>query len=202
MKDYYEILEVNKSASPEVIDRVYKVLAKRYHPDLQKGPNAEEAEEKFKEVSEAYEILSDEEKRKKYDEELQSLEDSQKASVIDVSEYVKLRNYCGQLENELSTLQNTSNHVVPTSPDDTDDNFQEAQNKAYQDAMNKAYHDTYINSLKSMGYKIKYKKTLKERFKDFIAFVLTIIIIAIIAFIIWHIPTLKERFLDLFTITH
>ena len=63
MKDYYKILEVNSSASPEIISKVYKILAKKYHPDTNPD-NKQEAEEKFKELSEAYEILSNKEKMK------------------------------------------------------------------------------------------------------------------------------------------
>ena len=66
MKSYYEILEVSETASQEVIERVYKVLAKKYHPDMNLD-NPKEAEEKFKEVSTAYETLSNPDKRKKYD---------------------------------------------------------------------------------------------------------------------------------------
>lgn len=64
-KDYYKILGLDKSASAADIKKSYRTLAKKYHPDLNAG-NAE-AETKFKEVNEAYEVLSDEEKRKKYD---------------------------------------------------------------------------------------------------------------------------------------
>ncbi len=64
-RDYYEVLEVSKGASADEIKKAYKKLAKKYHPDM--NPGNKEAEAKFKEVNEAYAILSDEEKRSKYD---------------------------------------------------------------------------------------------------------------------------------------
>lgn len=64
-KDYYEILGVSKDADEKEIKKAYRKLAKKYHPDVNQGDEA--AAEKFKEVSEAYEVLSDPDKRKKYD---------------------------------------------------------------------------------------------------------------------------------------
>lgn len=64
-KDYYDILGVTKDASAKDIKRAYRKLAAKYHPD--KNPDNKEAEEKFKEINEAHEVLSDPEKRKKYD---------------------------------------------------------------------------------------------------------------------------------------
>ena len=63
-KSLYETLEVAQNASADEIKKAYRKLARKYHPDVNKSP---EAEEKFKEINGAYEILSDEEKRKKYD---------------------------------------------------------------------------------------------------------------------------------------
>ena len=67
MKDYYKILQVAPDASPEVIQMAYKALAKKYHPDLNPGQE-EAAQEKMKDVNEAYEILSDKDKRWQYDQ--------------------------------------------------------------------------------------------------------------------------------------
>jgi curved DNA-binding protein len=64
-KDYYAILGVNKDAADKDIKQSYRRLARKYHPDV--NPGNKEAEEKFKDISEAYEVLSDKEKREKYD---------------------------------------------------------------------------------------------------------------------------------------
>lgn len=65
-KDYYSVLGVNKKASPEEIKKAFRKLAVKYHPD--RNPDNKQAEEKFKEISEAYEVLGDADKRKKYDQ--------------------------------------------------------------------------------------------------------------------------------------
>ncbi len=64
-RDYYEVLEIDKSASEDDIKKAYRRLAKKYHPDINKEPGAEE---KFKEINEAYEVLSDPQKKATYDQ--------------------------------------------------------------------------------------------------------------------------------------
>jgi DnaJ-class molecular chaperone len=65
IKDYYKTLKVEKNATKEDIKKSYRTLARKYHPDL--NPNNKSAEERFKEISEAYDVLSDEKKRAEYD---------------------------------------------------------------------------------------------------------------------------------------
>ena len=66
MKDFYEILGVDKSSSSDEIKKSYRKIAMKYHPD--KNPNDKEAEKKFKEAAEAYAVLSDNNKRARYDQ--------------------------------------------------------------------------------------------------------------------------------------
>ena len=74
MKNYYKILEVDKKASNKIIKGVYKLHIKENHPDLFQGPEKELAEDRLKEINEAYEVLNNDVKRKKYDELLEQEE--------------------------------------------------------------------------------------------------------------------------------
>src|SRR5262245_6521181 len=65
-RDYYEILGVARTAKEDEIKKTYRKLARKYHPDL--NPNNKQAEEKFKEIQEAYEVLGDTQKRQKFDQ--------------------------------------------------------------------------------------------------------------------------------------
>lgn len=65
-RDYYEVLGIKKGASDSEIKKAYRSMAKKYHPDM--NPGDKEAEKKFKEVNEAYAVLSDEKKKSIYDQ--------------------------------------------------------------------------------------------------------------------------------------
>ena len=110
MKNYYDELEVSKTASKDVIEKVYKVLAKKYHPDTTTEIDKQEAEEKFKRISEAYKILSDDDKRKKYDLEL-----AKASPTISYEEYISvvaqrdyLKDALNDLKNEFNRLKNSN----------------------------------------------------------------------------------------------
>ena len=65
-RDYYEVLGVSKGAAQDEIKKAYRKMAIQYHPD--KNPDDPSAEDKFKEAAEAYEVLSDQQKRQRYDQ--------------------------------------------------------------------------------------------------------------------------------------
>lgn len=67
-KDYYKVLDVARTATQDEIKRAYRKLVRKYHPDVNTGPDAAETEKKFKDVGEAYEVLQDPEKRAAYDQ--------------------------------------------------------------------------------------------------------------------------------------
>ena len=67
-RDFYDILGVPRSASADEIKKAYRRLARQYHPDLHTGTKKSDMERKFKELNEAHEVLSDPDKRKKYDQ--------------------------------------------------------------------------------------------------------------------------------------
>lgn len=105
MKNYYEILEVNQKASTEIIEKAYKVLIKKYHPDTVTKEKEEFAEKKIKEINEAYKVLSDEFLREQYDAELKrNIERENK------SKYEKIYNIAQQRKAE--DIYNKKNEEV------------------------------------------------------------------------------------------
>lgn len=175
-ENYYEILEINKNASPEIIEKVYKILVKKYHPDLQENNLKIEYEEKIKKINEAYDILSNPEERKKYDLILKNNEISQE-------DYNKLYNENINLKNEINYLKN---NII--------NNCNNSEYSKYNDKINKKYNNTCTFNLKNTKLKINYKKFSK----DFLALIITIFIIIIISLILWHIPFTKNYLINLY----
>lgn len=92
MKDYYEVLEVSRNASKDTINKIFKIHMKACHPDLFQGDEKIKAEEKSKEYTEAYNVLSDDNERAKYDEQLKAEEsqsNTQLQTIIEENEYLK-----------------------------------------------------------------------------------------------------------------
>lgn len=176
-QNYYDILEINKNASPEIIEKAYKTLVKKYHPDLQKNNLKNNYEEKIKKINEAYEILSNPEKRKKYDLILKNKE-------ISIEDYNNLYNENIKLKNELNYLKNNFNKIQ----NNIQNNYNISKNN--ENKINQIYNQKTKNN--------KYILNNKKILKDFLALILTILIIIIISFILWHIPLTKNYLINLY----
>lgn len=208
MKNFYEILEVSENASSEVIEKAYKALVKKYHPDLQPNEKKQEAENKIKTINEAYEILSDSQKRANYDEQLKKkkLKEEQLKYAQMNQNHSARSNTHSTTQNNTSNSQNSMSKKVIRKPerhtsqeyDDYQNEYNRAINEAYNNAYQNAYNQAYINSLKNMGYQIKYERPLKEKIKTFFTTIFAIIVIIIICFILWQIPFIKNYFIDLY----
>ncbi|MCI8641321.1 MAG: J domain-containing protein [Clostridia bacterium] len=179
-ENYYDILQVNKNASKEIIEKAYKTLVKKYHPDLQKENNKIEYEEKIKKINKAYEVLSDAEKRKNYDLILKKNE----VSITDYNnlyqENLKLKNNLNILKQKLIDLNNNSIH--------NNSNY----NKNPYTHENLSYQNNYIKNSRNIIY--KYKPILKNLISLFITF----LIIVFTIFILWQIPFVRNYFIQLY----
>ena len=194
MKNYYKILQVDKDASPEIIKVAYKLLVKKNHPDLKEGAEKQEAEEKIKEINEAYDVLSDPSKKSEYDLNLINEFISQEQYNLILNENINLKkelNYFNNLYNKNNyTKRQYSNmyentwskkHSQPNSKNNYNANRDNAQN-SYN-----TQHTNYNNINKN-----NIKFNLSEKLKTLIAVVLTFLII----FIILNIPFLRDFVVD------
>ena len=188
-QNYYEILEVNKNASPEIIEKAYKTLVKKYHPDLQQDENKNKYEEKIKKINEAYDILSDSEKRKKYDLNLKNTEISINDYNSLYQENINLKNNLNILKEKLNYLNNIQNNYKKNNL-----NYNNLENnKNYSENNNINYNDiNYTN------YFSNFFVNIKNKLKNLFAFFITILIIIFIFFILWHIPFTKNYLIKLY----
>lgn len=177
MKNYYEELEVSRSASDEVINKAYKVLAKKYHPDST-NKNKEIAEERLKNINEAYEILSNKEKRQEYDKELISSEYQ-----IDINEYNRIIEINRRLTIELENLKQQQDSL-------NDSNFNNVDNH-YNNRYNSMNFNLIITNLKSK---------IPSLINNILALILTIGALVAILLILLFIPFTKQLVIDTFKI--
>lgn len=196
-KNYYDWLEISKNASPEIIEKAYKTLVKKYHPDLQQE-NKDFYEKTLQKINEAYEVLSDSQRRQEYDASL--ISDS-----VSSKDYEDLFNENKVLKKELSNLKNSSSVAASHVPAPSSNNVSNQSpsvnmidesdfREKVSDILNQAYHDAYITDLKNRGYKIKYKRSFKDYLRIFITFIVTLLVL----FLIYQIPFVNNYFHDLY----
>ena len=190
-KNYYEILEVDQKASNEIIEKAYKTLVKKYHPDLQNSDKQKEYEEKMKLINEAYSVLSDDYKRTTYDQQLQN-------EIISKQEYQKILEENRNLKQELRHLEqnktNINNNIYQQYQQQTQQSYQQQYQKQINRAVNKAYQDAYVQDMKNRGYKIKYKHTFKQ-YKNLIIAIICVILVFIL---LLQIPPIKRFFVNIY----
>ena len=190
MVNYYEVLEVSEKASKEVIEKAYKILAKKYHPDLNKD-NPNEAEKKMKELNEAYEILMDDNKRANFDSVLQKkkLIEAQKAQAAQAAaaqsspqDQNSNQNHSGSGTISYSNSGNyytnqNDNFYVNTA------NMDEKTKKKLQSKLQERYLEAYDSYLRDRGYKLVYKWTFKRVMTLIISIIVSILVLVILYFI-------------------
>jgi hypothetical protein len=194
MITYYEILEVSRMASKEVITKAYKVLVRKYHPDLEQDEGKkEEAKEKMVRINEAYETLSDDEKRKKYDDTIAVLEEKERIEKEKKKQQGKTQNVNTNVDNVNSNNNISINNIDNANNLNDDTKLQEEMQRAEeeiqmhkQNIVNKMYED-YYNTLRRMGYKVVTVRPLKERIK---AYVIAGIVILLLI-LIYNIPFIR-----------
>ena len=201
MDNYYEILQVSSKASKEIIEKAFKTLAKKYHPDANALEKKEWAEERFKKINAAYEILSNQEKRQKYDEEInrniQYAEHEKIKKLYEQNEalrkeldYLKAR----QMENvysanKLSEIAYTRNNNVL---DDYNNKLQREIDRRIEQAVNKAYRDAYMRRMKDYGYTFYRRKTFKQKLKDILVMILAISFLLAVIVLLWQLPDFRN----------
>ncbi len=183
-KTLYEILEVSENASTEVIEKAYKVLAKKYHPDLQSQEEKKNAEIRMKQINEAYEILGDEDRRKEYDYKLNQKREQEKINNQN-NNYNNETAYNSNVYHQYNNNNvDNSNKQTNTKTEEKLKKEEELQRKKMQEKLNKEYENAYYNYLRSLGYKVKHRWT-KDNIRDLL---MVILIMAIIFVILWFIP--------------
>ena len=184
MKNYYEILEVNKKASKEVIEKAYKVLVKKYHPDLYSGQKKNYAEEKIKEINEAYSVLTDEFMKEQYDKELEKQEQELLYKKYNQSQTNNIKNNVNNVNNTSSNRKENKNHKSQQNNNEEAEDFNERMKR------HKVGSFGGIVELCKELYKNKPKRDeMKEvTKKDVIALILTIVVVILILVALWYIP--------------
>lgn len=209
MVNYYEVLEVSEKASKEVIEKAYKALAKKYHPDLNHD-NKKEAESKMKEINEAFAILMDENKRATFDRVLERKRQIEQKKQSYSNQSTSYKNSTSRNSpNSDSSTQNVNRNFEDYNKisysngyyTDHDDNFfintknmDKKTQKKLQDKLQERYLEAYDAYLRERGYKLKYRWTFKKIMQLILAIIITILIFTLLFFI----PPIHEWCLELY----
>ena len=193
MKNFYEILEVDKKASSEIIEKAYKTLVKKYHPDLHPD-DKEYAEEQIKLINDAYDTLSDTTKREEYDKTIQESNISEEKYTLLVNENLKLRKEVNFLQDKLNEISiNEYYNIHNTRTNNYNENIYNNNNSHYNTHYNinnnpnyyRQYNEpstNHINPFKNLLL------TLKNIFVRLFKFILSLAIFFILLILLLKLP--------------
>lgn len=182
----YEILEVSENASNEVIEKAYKTLAKKYHPDLQ--TTAEEkknADIKMKEINEAYATLKDENKRSQYDSKLRIEREKEEVAHSNATSHIQTTNIqhqanTSQPKNVTYRTASEWQQILANLPPKEREKLKKKITREAKEEYTRVAEDYY----RQKGYVVRHKTTPKEYLNRFIA----VMIIIVSVLILWIIP--------------
>lgn len=195
MSTLYEILEVSENASKEVIEKAYKVLAKKYHPDLQTDENKSVAEKKMKQINDAYDTLSNETKREEYDRLLQRKREEERKNQETYQDNInKTRQDNISPDTNMSVEERRYQDLQRRRYEENLKKEQEQIKKQMEKQMQQQYENAYYDYLRGLGYKIKERWTWQKTK----ALLITIAVLAILGIILWYIPPTKQMMLDFY----
>ena len=174
MKNYYEILEVDKNASEEIIEKAYKTLAKKYHPDLQNNSNNQN---KMQQINEAYEILSNDFKRREYDEKI-------KRQSVSIEEYNRIIQENNRLKKDLKRVVNQRE-------------MSQNQERLEEMSIVQRYYEQIKKATKQpqMRYERKKTKISLEKIKKIVIYIAILIGIGLVLAIV---PFTRKFFINLY----
>ena len=198
MANYYEILEVSEKASKEVIEKAYRVLAKKYHPDGKPQEEKAKAEQRMKQINEAYDILSNEEKRRKYDSDLQWQKQQEEDRKRQEEQRKMQETYEQMLQEERAINRQNGEEKNQRAEQNksyaTNENSRMASAKAINEQMQRAYRQAYNDYWRNKGYKIKEKWTWKKT-KDLLK---ALGIILLIILFLWFFPPTHQMLVSFY----
>lgn len=191
MKNYYDLLEVSPKASKEIIERAYKVLIKQCHPDNYIGEEKIYAEEKTRELNEAYHILSDDFLRNQYDLELQKEKESQNRNT-NYNNYNRFNNQ--GYNNQQNNLNNQYNFNNPNQYNDSNyNNYNQNQYNQGQEQPKQHKVGTFMAMVDVFNAVFRKREngpkvSNKIEKKDITAGIMAIAIVVVVLIILWFVP--------------
>ena len=180
MKNYYKILQIDKDASPEIIKVAYKLLVKKNHPDLKEGDEKKEAEEKIKEINEAYDVLSNPTNKADYDLKLSNDNISKEQYQVIINENINLKKELAYFRNYYN--RNESRNI----------NYQKQHRNMYEKENNTEINNNFTQNNNTNQFR-KFFYGLNDNTKTLIALLITLFIL----FIITYIPFIRDFILQI-----